>query len=562
MPTVGPPSSTNEADKLALRKLAIAVSVVTLFGLLTYVLPGVDRFQPWVSGDEPLFVNLWRITTTDFTRVTAAPSIAAPMTQTVSSDGVREQIANELGEAIAVNLDDMDTSDDPDPQPTNDIFPHQDDGGTRRVIEESVADTQQPETAQNPGVESFHQVAQATKPESPKPTSHIDPSELDGVGERIELPKSGAFDSFYADLRATMLQKQGRITRIAHYGDSTIAMDDITSTVRRRLQTRFGDAGHGFMLGAKSYQPYGHRDIVHKESQGWNINPIINGGLKDGRYGYGGVHVRSSGGDWSSFGTTDKGNIGTAVSSFEVFYLAHPRGGNFTVQVDDGEKETISTTADGLEDRWFRINVSDGPHEIKVRAAGGGSFRWYGIALERDVPGVVYDSLGIVGARAARLLNADKDHLAGQLQHRDLSLLVLQFGGNEAVDRKMSMKWYRENLTQVLQHVRSGIPGVPCLFLAPLDQGERDERGRVRTIPIVPKMVEVQREVALEQGCGYWNTFKAMGGEGSMARWYNSKPRLAWGDFAHATPAGYKVIGNMFYKALLADFDDYLKRTK
>ena len=49
-----------------------------------------------------------------------------------------------------------------------------------------------------------------------------------------------------------------------------------------------------------------------------------------------------------------------------------------------------------------------------------------------------------------------------------------------------------------------------------------------------------------------------MGGENAMRRWYKARPRLAMGDFRHATPAGYEIIGNMFYKALLAGFADYL----
>jgi hypothetical protein len=43
-----------------------------------------------------------------------------------------------------------------------------------------------------------------------------------------------------------------------------------------------------------------------------------------------------------------------------------------------------------------------------------------------------------------------------------------------------------------------------------------------------------------------------------MERWFRSRPRLAFGDFRHATPAGYRVLGNMFYKALLEGFSDYL----
>ena len=44
-----------------------------------------------------------------------------------------------------------------------------------------------------------------------------------------------------------------------------------------------------------------------------------------------------------------------------------------------------------------------------------------------------------------------------------------------------------------------------------------------------------------------------------MGRWYNAKLALV-GDYRHATPAGYEVVGNMLYKAMLRSFD-YLKRS-
>ena len=48
-----------------------------------------------------------------------------------------------------------------------------------------------------------------------------------------------------------------------------------------------------------------------------------------------------------------------------------------------------------------------------------------------------------------------------------------------------------------------------------------------------------------------------MGGEGAMGRWFRQEPRLSGGDFRHATPAGYRVIGEMFYRALLMGFRRY-----
>ena len=62
-------------------------------------------------------------------------------------------------------------------------------------------------------------------------------------------------------------------------------------------------------------------------------------------------------------------------------------------------------------------------------------------------------------------------------------------------------------------------------MLTPIDHGER-YRGRVRTKPDLVKMVGVQREVALKAGCAFYSIFEAMGGEGTMGRWYKERPPL------------------------------------
>jgi lysophospholipase L1-like esterase len=180
--------------------------------------------------------------------------------------------------------------------------------------------------------------------------------------------------------------------------------------------------------------------------------------------------------------------------------------------------------------------------------------------MERPGPGVVYDSLGIVGARANRLLNAEPTHLAEQVKHRAPDLLVIAFGGNEAGDERMNMEKYREGLVKVVRALRAGRPDASCLLLAPLDQGEVGPRGGVRSMPTIPKIVESQRQVAADEGCAFFDTWKAMGGNGAMGRWYKSRPRLGWGDYRHASPAGYELIGNLFYKALLKGFADWLAR--
>jgi lysophospholipase L1-like esterase len=176
--------------------------------------------------------------------------------------------------------------------------------------------------------------------------------------------------------------------------------------------------------------------------------------------------------------------------------------------------------------------------------------------VERDGPGVVYDSLGLVGARANRLLNFDADHIRRQLELRGVNLIVLGFGGNEASDDRPEEAFY-EDYRRVLDHMRQGRDDLGCLVFSPLDQARR-EGGRIRTLQTIPSIISAQRRAAFDSGCAFFDTWQAMGGENAMRRWYKARPRLAMGDFRHATPAGYEIIGNMFYKALLAGFADYL----
>jgi hypothetical protein len=121
--------------------------------------------------------------------------------------------------------------------------------------------------------------------QSAGPASGISPSEYEGVVQAIEGREHLA--PFFKQLTRTLRKEPKAITRIAHYGDSAVTADSITSTARRMLQGRFGDAGHGFILIARgSMQHYMHRDIVHRSSGDWEISSIVHAGLRDGHYGY------------------------------------------------------------------------------------------------------------------------------------------------------------------------------------------------------------------------------------------------------------------------------------
>jgi hypothetical protein len=76
----------------------------------------------------------------------------------------------------------------------------------------------------------------------------------------------------------------------------------------------------------------------------------------------------------------------------------------------------------------------------------------------------------------------------------------------------------------------------------------------------VPRLVSAQRRVAEAQGCAFFDTFHAMGGENSIGRWYQARPQLAAPDFSHPTPAGQAVIATLVYRALMRRYGEFRER--
>jgi lysophospholipase L1-like esterase len=389
----------------------------------------------------------------------------------------------------------------------------------------------------------------------------------------IEDPSGHAMDAFYASLATTDSGKAAAITRVAHYGDSLIVSDFMSSTLRRRFQARFGDAGHGFMLLAKPWAWYFHQDVSYWSSDGWRTNRIVNPRIQDELYGYGGASFRSAdGGTKASFGTAksiagadpknEKEAFGRRASRFQVHYLEQPDGGSFDVLVDTKKVQTISTKLPAGAAKKLAvatIDVDDGEHNFEVRVVGGAEVRAFGAILEREVPGVVWDALGVNGARARLLDVIDHAHWAESLRMRGPNMVILQYGTNESEDTGFPMDKYESTLEGVLKQVREALPEASCLVLSTMDRAGHG-LGGMETRPIIVKLNEAQRKVAFKAGCAFWDTYLAMGGSGSMGRWYRANPRLGGGDLTHPTMAGATVLGDMLYSALMQGYESRPKK--
>ena len=183
------------------------------------------------------------------------------------------------------------------------------------------------------------------------------------------------------------------------------------------------------------------------------------------------------------------------------------------------------------------------------------------VDFRRNSPGVVYSSIGVNGANITLIARAlDTAHWTAELNHYKPDLLVLAYGTNESgFPDFVNGNWAGE-LRVAVKKAKAALPGVSILLMSPMDRGVRGESGEIQTIPSLPKLVSLEEGVARELNVAFFNTYQAMGGEGTMGRWYTAEPRLVGADFIHPLPAGAKVVGGLLYKALRDGFQDYKLR--
>ncbi len=370
-----------------------------------------------------------------------------------------------------------------------------------------------------------------------RPNAHLDDS-------------GGTLDHFYAALART--ERKLGVTRILHYGDSPTTGDLITGDTRSLLQNHYGSAGHGFTLIGKPWAWYQHWG-VELSASGWDIRPATHPDLRDGAWGLGGVAFLSSSSARSRITLRDRPD-----GSIEISYLRQPGGGRITVACGDGVLGEIDTSADTRTQGFSTFELPKSPGPIELRASG--QVRVFGAIFERPGPGIVYDTIGLNGAFTTLLARIfEEAQWREHLRHRNPDLVIINYGTNESGFTAYVDYQYEKELRAAIRRLRAALPEASLLIMSPLDRGTRSG-GEIRTIVGIPKLISIQQRVARETGCGFYNTFDAAGGEGTMGRWYEGHPRLVAADFIHVTPQGARKVGEQFVRALELGFSQYKLR--
>ena len=376
----------------------------------------------------------------------------------------------------------------------------------------------------------------AASPRSHEPARHAPAFAIEDT--------AGAMTAFYDAL--SRAERGMAAARILHYGDSHIAADLLTGALRRDLQRCFGDAGAGFILAGKPYSYYARPGVQMQASGGWRVNGLSDASLADdGRFGLAGI----------SFTAADVGEtvrVTAPSSRFTLYLLKQPGGGAVTIFLDgEARQQNLSLAAARSEAAYAEVSAaSDATHTLDVTISKAGAVRLLGIDVKRDAAGVVYDALGINGARMTRLLQWDWRILSSNLRHSEPDLIIIAYGSNEVGDADLKLDEYRARFFTLLMQLREAAPRASLLVIAPPDRAIRIGNAW-QTMPRMPALVAAQQQATAQAGAAFFDLFHAMGGAGAIHRWASLRPALAQPDHVHLTMAGYRVVAGWLYETLM-----------
>jgi lysophospholipase L1-like esterase len=390
---------------------------------------------------------------------------------------------------------------------------------------------------------------------------------LKNIIQSLEFPpeRDELLDPFFSIL--SQLTQSSQLIRILHYGDSQIEADRITSYFRNQMQREFGGGGVGFI----PITPVNPASIsyVFETSPNWSRYTILNTHKKDNEPDYGIL------GNFSRF--TSRNQIQDVESEAWVL-LKNPNitysnaskfnrcklmfsGNRAPLFIQLKKEETIIDADIFPSEQNIKIvdwEVETGARNLLVTMKGKDSPDLYGISLDNN-KGIAVDNIPLRGSSGLEFTRIYKSPYHKILDKLNVKLIILQFGVNAVINMSANIPRYEKAFLKQLLLIRQSQPGIPVIVIGVSDISKNTPEGYV-TNNAVEKIRDAQKRAAFEAGCVFWDMYEGMGGKNSMPSWVFAQPSLAQKDFIHLNPLGARIIGEMFFRSLMKEYNKYLQK--
>lgn len=363
---------------------------------------------------------------------------------------------------------------------------------------------------------------------------------------------SANFNTFYSKLDALISEGSGKINMM-QIGGSHIQADIWSDQLRKNFQQLSPNlnGGRGFLFPyklAKTNNPYyyevnytgewqGYRNSVSKHQAVWGVSGI----------------TASTTDSVATFKINFRGD-NTPYYDFKHIKIFHNTSSDssYCIQLISDSVLSINTNYEIGYTVFELANYSD-KLEFKIYKTDttNAQFDLYGLSLENNDPGIVYNSIGVNGASTSSYLRSTL--FEQHLQAIPPDLVIFCIGINDAYDPSFCKLCYENNYDTLVTWIKNVNPNANFLFVTNNDSYYKKKYPNKRA----EEAREVMIKLATKHNAGLWDMYNIMGGLGSIKMW--QKHSLAKTDKIHLTTEGYQLVGNLLFSALMKNFATYYK---
>ena len=341
--------------------------------------------------------------------------------------------------------------------------------------------------------------------------------------------------------------------RVAHYGDSGIEGDEITSNIRKDLQNEFGGKGVGF-LSITSQDITFRMTTKQSFSNNWETISVLTANPQNVPLGINGFVFIPRGTSWVKYSTTDwDSNLKTFSTA--TLYYSNAKNSSINYSFDDSKDKSVNLKTGNTVHELVLDSPNGQAQSIKLTTSEKDQAYFYGVSLESG-KGVYVDNYpwrGNTGLGFTRISESSFQQFSKLMNYK---LIILSFGANEASFSSQDNTWYANQMVKVINNLKKIFPKTSILLIGVGDKSVK--RGtRFVTDPNIPLILKVQKDIVKRTGIAFWNLFEAMGGYNSMEAWVNANPPLALMDYTHPSLQGADKIGDLIGQALIKAYKEY-----
>jgi lysophospholipase L1-like esterase len=398
---------------------------------------------------------------------------------------------------------------------------------------------------------------------------------IPSIDDIPEVPANVALGRFFSGLMRLEKGEKRETVTILHIGDSHIAADRFSGSLREQFQSRFGDAGRGLLTPGL----YLARGVKFDRGGKWKV--ALSTGEAAGPFGITGAKLSANTRDaWVRLTAQDQN-----FAWCEITLDSGPQNGTVLISLDGDVKEA-STRDPAASWRNFRLERS--ARELMIRPKGDGAVTIHSIAIGTDKPGVRYVNLGLPGATALTPLSWDRDYLEADLKRLAPDLIVFSYGTGESFNDQLDLSEYEAKASAAISRMRRAAPKASLLVIGPPDVAQMPKFAArsVRASDVCRALSPAERanyaeklktndprlarwhppinldavratlrRLAAAHNALFWDWSKPMGGSCGIHAWVHSKPPLAANDHIHLTEEGSKRSARLLFRELMTAYD-------